>query len=349
MRRYLACAVVGLLVAAGVARAGEGGSWSDKVKLSGDFRYRLETISDDSTVNAEGDTYTRMRHRIRARLYLDATVSDALSFGFSAATGGTSDPVSTNETLDGGFTNKALAIDLAYADVHPAGVKGLNLLLGKIKTPFVVPGKSGLIWDGDLTPEGVALKFAAPMGGAKAFASAGYLWVDEVGADSDIMLMGGQGGVTAKLGGAEVTGGLGYYTYTEIELFNILEVMAEVGMELGGMPASVFADYVTNGEADEENTGMMFGFGLGKKKDPGSWDLKYYYQELKVNAVNPAFCGSDFGGGGTDANGHVISAGLRVMKDADLGLTYFLNKRGIAEGGAETDYGRMQLDFACKF
>ncbi len=81
MKRVLACALLGLLVASGVARAGEGGSWSDKVKLSGDFRYRLETISDDSKTNAEGDTYTQVRHRIRARLYLDAAVSHSLSFG----------------------------------------------------------------------------------------------------------------------------------------------------------------------------------------------------------------------------------------------------------------------------
>jgi hypothetical protein len=349
MRTYLACAVVGILVVAGMARAGEEGSWSDKLKLSGDFRYRLETIADDSKLNDEGDTYTRMRHRIRTRLYLDAMVSDAVSFGFSLATGDATDPVSTNQTLDGGFTKKAILLDLAYADLHPATLKGVNLVLGKMKNPFVAPAKSELIWDGDLTPEGLALKFGSPMGAAKLFANAGYLWVDEVGADSDVMLIGGQGGVAAKLGAMDLTVGAGYFTYTEIEMYNMLEVMAEVGMKLGEMPATIFADYVSNGEAEDDNTGMLFGFGLGKKKNPGSWDLKYFYQELQANAVNGDLCGSDFGGGGTDANGHVISAGLRVMKDADLGLTYFLNKTGIAEGGDETDYGRMQLDFAFKF
>ncbi|MBN1424130.1 putative porin [Candidatus Fermentibacteria bacterium] len=349
MRRHLAAIVSGLLLVCGVAHAAEGGAWSDKLKLGGDFRYRLETISDDSKTDADGDTYTQMRHRIRTRLYLDAAVSDALSFRLSLATGGTTDPVSTNQTLDGDFANKGVAIDMAYADVHPASLKGLSILLGKMKTPFVAPGKSELLWDGDLTPEGLALRFSSPVGSAKLFANAGYLWVDEIKDDSDVMLMGGQAGLSAKLGTLDLTAGLGYFTYTEVELYNIMQVMAQIGTKLGTMPASLFVDFASNGEADDDNTGMVFGMGLGKKKAPGSWDLMAYYQSLEANAVNPAFCGSDFGGGGTDASGVVVSAGLQVMKDADLGLTYFLNKRGIGEGGAETDYGRMQLDFAFKF
>ncbi len=350
MKRVLACALLGLLVASGVARAGEGGSWSDKVKLSGDFRYRLETISDDSKTNAEGDTYTQVRHRIRARLYLDAAVSHSLSFGFGAATGG-ADPISTNETLDGGFTNKPLSIDLAYADVHPASLKRLNLILGKMKNPFLTPGKSELIWDGDLTPEGIAARFTATAGAAKAFANAGYLWVNEVLADSDTMLVGVQGGVSTRLGKVDLSAGGGYFTYTEIDEYDLHELFAEMGMKLGNMPVSLFADYVSNSKSDKDNTGIMTGFGIGKKKDPGSWDLKVYYQELQKKAVKGEFCGSDFGGGKTNANGFVLSGGLRIMKDADLGFTYFANKKYISENDNkdEADYGRMQVDFGFKF
>ena len=48
-------------------------------------------------------------------------------------------------------------IDLAYFDWHPERVEGLNVIGGKMENPFYAPGKTELLWDGDLRPEGVAL------------------------------------------------------------------------------------------------------------------------------------------------------------------------------------------------
>jgi len=63
-------------------------SWTDRVGLDGDFRYRYERI------DAEGSD-TRKRNRIRARVNVKADLSDDIEVGFGLATGG-DDPVSTN-------------------------------------------------------------------------------------------------------------------------------------------------------------------------------------------------------------------------------------------------------------
>jgi hypothetical protein len=53
-------------------------SWTQKAKLSGDLRYRYETIDQ------EGKNL-RIRERIRTRIGLDATVTPELSLGFRLA------------------------------------------------------------------------------------------------------------------------------------------------------------------------------------------------------------------------------------------------------------------------
>ncbi|MGB5689593.1 MAG: hypothetical protein WBM45_09960, partial [Woeseiaceae bacterium] len=56
-------------------------SWTDRVSLDGDFRYRYERI------DAEGSD-TRKRNRIRARANIKAQLDDRTEVGFGLATGG---------------------------------------------------------------------------------------------------------------------------------------------------------------------------------------------------------------------------------------------------------------------
>ena len=69
------------------------------LKFAGDLRYRHEAINDD--FEAE-----RHRQRIRARFGVTADVADNVRVGLQLATGG-DDPVSANQTLDGGFSRKS--------------------------------------------------------------------------------------------------------------------------------------------------------------------------------------------------------------------------------------------------
>ena len=53
--------------------------------------------------------------RFRTRLGLSASVSDDVRFVFQLATRG-DNTVSTNQTIDDGFSTKAIGVDLAYID-----------------------------------------------------------------------------------------------------------------------------------------------------------------------------------------------------------------------------------------
>ena len=104
--------------------------WAEKVKLSGDFRYRHETIEAENDGKPD-----RHRNRIRARLGLKAKVNDEWSLGFRLA-GGSEDPVSTNQTLSGSFSSKGFWIDRAYFDYHPTAIENLHVVAGKMGNPF---------------------------------------------------------------------------------------------------------------------------------------------------------------------------------------------------------------------
>ena len=71
---------------------------ADTVKFGADLRYRHELIE------AEGKDQ-RNRERIRARLNMTARLNDEVILGFQIASG-TDNPVSSNQTLDGGFSSK---------------------------------------------------------------------------------------------------------------------------------------------------------------------------------------------------------------------------------------------------
>ncbi|MBN1356196.1 putative porin [bacterium] len=356
--RFLAAA---LILAAVSGLSAVKAAWTDAIKIKGDLRYRHEMI------DKEGSDEARNRHRIRARLQLDAQVNDRIDFCLRLATG-SSDPVSTNQSLDDSFSSKGIFLDLAYFDWHPTDA--FHFMGGKMKNPFVIPGGAELLWDGDMTPEGLAFKFGSG-GDFKFFGNLGGFWVNERSSDDDSYLLGVQLGADAKFGDAKLKFGGGYFTFTEAKGYepfvdpedgfgntlddegnymydyDLVEGFIDFSTKFGKLPFSAFVDFVTNTDPDEDNTGWVAGFGLGKVKDPGSWAFKYHYKHLEKDAVLGALTNSDFGGGGTDAKGHVASLGVGIVKNTSIGVTYFLNE--LHPDDSALDYDRLQLDLAFKF
>jgi len=171
-------------------------SWVERIKWSGDFRYRHESI-DEETAGSVRWKAGQNRHRIRARLMLEATLNDEWGLGFRLASG-SADPTSTNQTLDSSFSSKDIWLDLAYFDYHPAAVKGLNVYGGKIKNPFYMVGGNQLIFDGDLNPEGIGFTFERALNERDTLRLAGGgFWVDEgSGSAADPSLFGAQAMIT---------------------------------------------------------------------------------------------------------------------------------------------------------
>ena len=125
------------------------------IKLKGDLRFRFESVDQEKSD-------VRNLARIRARAGLSAKVSDTVNIVFALASGENNSPIAANQTLTGGFSDKPVWIDMAYFDW---AAKGLHVTGGKIKNPFYSAGRTQLLWDNDLNPEGFGTRLFPPGGG----------------------------------------------------------------------------------------------------------------------------------------------------------------------------------------
>ncbi|MCP4584227.1 MAG: hypothetical protein GY839_21655 [candidate division Zixibacteria bacterium] len=341
------------------------GEWPENVKIRGDFRYRHEMIDTEASD-------ARNRHRIRARVGIDGKVNEFTNVVVQIATG-SDDPVSTNQTLDDGFSTKSIMLDLAYFKIQPEQIPGLSVTTGKFKNPFFKPGKSELVWDSDFNPEGGVANFSNKVDNITVTLIGAGLWIDERSANSDSWIAAGQCIVESRTkdNKSSLAAGGGFYNYANskgfepfydsdepmgnsmddndnyLVEFRILEVFAEVSHHFGDIPVTLMGDFVTNTWADSLETGWLAGARVGKTRKTGSWDFRYIYRELEKDAVVGMFTDSDFRGGGTDAKGHEIGGGYQIAKNSKFSVTYFINYIGLA--GEEIDFNRLQVDLQLKF
>ena len=377
MRRIALFALLVCVLAPAIANAAE---WYEKLKLKGDVRFRNELIRQEKlgtgdAVIQQGDNF---RWRIRARLVADAEINEAWSATIGLASG-SDDPVSTNQTLSSGFSRKPINIDLAYADFHPKQVPGMNMNAGKMRFPFEQADKTQLVWDNDLTPEGIALKYKHKAGEkADIFMNAAAFYVTDSDPDNEQWMSGGQAGFnmkpSAKVG---VMAGAGYFSFQrtkgmpgfykadkfagnstmtvgsgkgylsefkEFEALGVLDIKAheKVSLRFAG-------DYVNNTGADSLNTAYLFGGSLSYGKDKGSLKLFANYRKIEADALIGAFNYSDFIGGGTNGKGWELGFSVGLEKNASFDATYLLNTKGVKESDTELDYRRLMVDIQAKF
>jgi len=323
------------------------------VRFSGDLRYRHESINEEGQAE-------RQRQRIRARFGVTADVAENVRVGLTLATGG-DDPVSANQSLDTGFSRKPIGVDRAFFTW--AATDELTFTGGKMANPFYRPGNHHLIYDNDLNPEGLALRYAR----GNWFANYAGLWVEERAAADDSIMLGGQFGYRSTLNeGARFTVGASYYDYLQtqgqtpfwngdptgnrvdvggnyLNDFNLAELFGDLTFKPGERPVTVFADYVVNEAVDDLDTGFALGASLGEVTRAGTWRVGYVYQELRADAVIGTFTDSDWAGGGTDGKGHVVEFNYGFRDRLVFGFRYFLNDRG-QDVGNEHDYNRMQAE-----
>ena len=315
------------------------GLWSSHTQAAdlnwkGDFRYRTEYIDNTST---------RFRQRIRLRLGADAKISDAIMVGAQLASGST-DPISTNQTLNSSFSTKTIGIDLAFFKWNLASDR-FTLMAGKMKNPFKAPGKTELVWDSDLRPEGMDVAFAQSWGKYTLGLDFAVFWVDESSSARQFLYSLYSRHHLDMAMPIHLHAGIFAYTNTPgsspanllnfgVEFWVIKKALAIVG------------DYVTNSDASTAKTGYLFGLMWGKAKKKGSWGLRANYRRVEASAVNFSFSDSDFAGGGTAGKGFEFGGDYAVADFAKLGLTWFMNSQTVA---GSLDYNRGQLDIAMKF
>ncbi len=330
------------------------------LKFKGDLRYRHEMVEWE-------EQKADHRHRIRMRFGAFSQISEELELGFQLASGG-GDPISTNQTIGDGFTKKPITIDLAYFRYMP--VKGLAIIGGKMNNPFWRPGSNQLIWDSDLSPEGLALNYSHSLDNMKFFATGGLFWMaDRNGDDKDGTLLGGQVGGEMKFGDFRINLAGGLHNYSKIQGYaplyrdraygntldaegnfendyNILDVGLTLTAKVADIPFQFFGQFARNMAADEENTAFLAGLNIGEAKKAMGWTVFYNYRQLPRDAVFGLMADSDFINGGTGGKGH-FAGGTFALTDSIL-LALILQFSNLDDDD-ETKYTRVQLDFSVKF
>ena len=355
---------------AGESVAGIGAeSWSDRVRLDGDFRYRY------SYIDAQGSA-SRSRNRIRARTNIKADLVDDVVIGFGLASGG-SDPVSTNQTLGGGGSSKNTVLNLAYVDW--AAAEGLHLIGGKFKNPLIRVGGQPLMWDADWTPEGLAMTYKRDWLALNVLGT--FLESDTIKAN-DNFSWGLQIAAAGRVGDAKVRGGVAYYSIETkgdsttfgdaanagdyfgnsaveagglpcgstpdqscVYLYDYLltEVFGEASFDVGDWATTVFFDYVKNSDAAENDTGWTVGTRIAAPHDKHPVSFTYYYANKEADSLLGLLTDSDYGDGGTDNKGHWLQLNYGINKSWTIGAQYFINETDLSSG-SRSDYDRLMID-----
>ena len=179
------------------AEASAGGA---RLRFDGDLRVRAEAtrLNEDNTRSSALDTATPVtrapdflalggpakdlhtantrenseRTRVRGRLGVTAELAEGVSATFGIATGSTTGPTSTNQTLgQNGFFNKS-AVVLDRASVQYEPVPALRASAGRFRNPFA---GTDLLWADDLNFEGFSISARPRLGqGLGSFLTAGW-------------------------------------------------------------------------------------------------------------------------------------------------------------------------------
>lgn len=333
----------------------------EDIKVSGSLRYRAERI------DKRGSDLIN-RHRVQAKLQALRKINKYFKGTIGLASGST-EPTSTNQTLDNGFTTKSINLDTAVID---SNFKGQNLKFGKMKNPLYKPGKSQLIWDGDLRPEGVHGNFNYNIKETALTLNLGQFWIEEKSSSEEVYLSTAQLLVSHKFKPLKVTLGAGVISYDNLkgettlgdssdslgntatcttsgstttcaydQNYKLTNFFVELKLKLANLPFTLYYDMVSNSKVSVDDKASAIGLKIGKAKKKGSWQFSYVNKKLEKDAVVAGLTDSDFKGAGTDGKGHKIAVAYALMDDTTLGLTHFINETSLTQS-ATKDYDRTQ-------
>lgn len=237
--------------------------------------------------------------------------------------------------------------------------------------PYLRPGDSNLIWDDDVTPEGIAVQFASETSGVDIGVRGGHFWIDELSSSQyDVTLTGLQGYISLLSSAADLSIGVSAYDYRNIvetksltgddefqgnivyqlndgedstqvfaNDFTLINGFAQVAFK--AMPITLFSDYVINVDGpDDDNLGWLVGATIGDGNSDMPIIFTYTYRNLDRDAVVGAFSFADFGGGTTNAQGHTIDLELAVNSSTNLFAAY--QSSTIDPNGVEETYEQAQ-------
>ncbi|MFA5117340.1 MAG: putative porin [Candidatus Omnitrophota bacterium] len=363
-------------------------AWVQNIKLKGDFRLRYQV---NHAKAANDITNNRQRARIRLRLGMESKVNEKLLVAFGLGTGlneytaTSADTVrSTNQSLGNSFAKKPFNLDYAYAKYMP--FPGFALFGGKLLLSDSVWEPGDMIWDTDITPEGVAFDVNKKVNPSlNMFLKSGVYFLEEIsGSNDDPYFVHMQPGFTGKLsdtislksgvaldyfvvknhaldGSTNTnTGSKGGFAYPTANFFTvspavevkIKEPFSALGVSFLNVPQlKLFGEFVTNIAdvvPDDNKTGQMFGASLGAEKIAGwgDWQATYNFVRLERNAILDILPDSDRYGGQTNIKAHEFKFAYGLGKNTWLELDVYRAQKLAKPFAPET---LIQVDWNLKF
>ncbi len=322
------------------------------LNLYGDFRLRHES-------RYNSDANNRHRQRLRIRIGADFVLDENFKVGVRARSGNPNDQNSPHHTFGGtssrgataGFDSVEFNLDRAFAEWQPTFVNGLTVTGGKFSNPMVMnPVYSELVWDADISPEGVALVYV-PENDAYRFV-AGVYTIDENGGTDEVRLFTMQGSGKFDVDcNSTIEGSVGLYHYNDptpgasvalvgdnaqqgggaggrnaiaggqfVSDFHIIDSILAYRTTAYGLPLVASAQYIYNeGAGTDEDTGWAVGGGVGSTKSVGDWFLYYQYERIEQEAVFAAMVNDDFPLA-SNFTGHVVGLKYQAAKFAQIHL-----------------------------
>src|SRR5215471_7239745 len=204
------------------AKASKVPDWLSYFTPFGDVRFRYEGFFNQPHL-ADQDVTANNRLRIRARVGMRFAYSDELAATVRIASGNPNDPISTNQTLTGNFTPFSVNLDWAYLTLAPGNTFGIRPGLftingGKFPNPMFKVGE--LVWDDDLSPEGlneIVALLGSPLGDPRSLSLdqvklfAEQWTFSQVNNRQDGWMFGGQVNPSMHVGSVVVDTGIGQY------------------------------------------------------------------------------------------------------------------------------------------
>ena len=367
-------------------------SFFSRLEWSGDLRGRLENFWYEEDPFGV-DTADRTRARYRLRIGARAKVNEIVTAGFRLASGAANDNRSTNETLgqEDDFGYDPVFIDLAYIELAmpkrflPEGTT-VKSVIGKQTNPFLWKnGKDFMIWDQDITPEGIALQASgAPLENVSLYGNAGYFIADENGSSNDPHVLGVQAGFgVTPLPSLEFGGRASYYDWaslnsafltrsaddgsliTDTSDYRVVELASYLRLKtFEKWPILIYGQFAQNlkaqspaGVSGDQDQGWGVGAEVGDKK---RLMIGAGYYHLEANFSPAQYTDSDLFDGFTNRKGFLVYAAREIFANTELGLTFFSGDA--IEDGAPFDIGtatgttptsadrfRLQTDLMVKF
>jgi len=335
--------------------------------FKGDLRLRYESIERD-----DKDNKYRTRYRLRLGAHIDLLENLTFEVGVRSGYG---NPTSGNQTIHDDEPLWDYFFDSLRFNVIGFAYSWENAVLKIGRQPYLMyrPIKSQLVWDNDVSMNGVNYRYEDDMQIITVGANRPS-WEEKAQSEDDVNLFLAQYVYKEKLDFAKMYVGAGVYYYDGLKgntpLFgkskgntlvggryandyHIVEGFGELRFkDVLGKPFKIAASVAYNAAADDNNFGYDLAFQWGKAKHVGEWQVKYSYTDIEEDAVFGAYSDSDNFGGGTAAKGHAIRAKYKVAKKMYVAGSFFFNElyeSKSAIDGMEPDYNRVQLDVIFKF